>query len=288
MVDGCLAGVVRDGALLRNKRICTRNEDDIATCPLTQQRLGSFIRGDKRTVDVDIKCLTEQSIGKVTGFIWGEEHRCDDHDCVQTTIAEGGGGVELLYGFTIGDIDGDTDCGIFSKLAPEDLCRFFSKICLDIGADDDRAFRQHTAGNRAADTGTSPDHNHNTPRHFLLGWHPLQLRLFQRPILNIEGFFRWQRNVVVAYHLGINIGCGRREVSKACCTIHHVDSIGVELTGHASFRGIFAKAQQPDSGDKNHTRIRATHRRALGLTIGFVVSTVVIRIRWKRSLCSRD
>ena len=67
-----------------------------------------------------------------------------------------------------------------------------------------------------------------------------------------------------------------------------MDGVGVELTGHACFCGIFAKAKEADTWNQNHTWIRATHRRALWLTIGFVVSPVVIRIRWKRSLCSID
>ena len=94
-----------------------------------------------------------------------------------------------------------------------------SAVGAGVGHDDVRAFPREQQRHLAADAAAAADDQHDLAAELGLGGHPLQLRLFERPVLDAERFRSRQRDVVVElFELAACSGrraCGRAPAS-AC------------------------------------------------------------------------
>ncbi len=85
------------------------------------------------------------------------------------------------------------------------------------------------------------------------------LRLFERPVLDAEGFAGRKRDVVVVHseEVGRDAGGGLRNsiaglaVAKSARALHDADGIRVELAGDTGLSLILAEREHADAGDQN-------------------------------------
>ncbi len=102
--------------------------------------------------------------------------------------------------------------------------------------------------------------------------HPLELGLLERPVLDAELLRLVDRGV-------------RREALGAA---HHVDRVGVELTGDAGGLLVLAVAEHADAGHQHDERVGATDRRRLGGRVAVVVALVVLAVGHRELLEAGD
>ena len=133
---------------------------------------------------------------------------------------------------------------------------------VEIDAHDVRALSPEAVRGFLADAGAGADHDHDLARQFLLGGHALELRLFQQPILDVEGLLLRQRNIFID-------GLG---------AAHDFDGAIVEFSGHAALRLVLAPRNHAEARDQHDGRIRVAHRRRVGVFALGVVGRVVLAV----------
>ena len=120
------------------------------------------------------------------------------------------------------------------------------------------------------DAAASADHDDDLAAEFLLGRHPLQLGLLERPVLDAEGLGPRQRDVVVerlevARLLGPThlrqLTLDRAFVLERVRARHHVNRVDEELGRDARFALVLAEPEQSEAGHDDHRGIRVAELR---------------------------
>ena len=118
---------------------------------------------------------------------------------------------------------------------------------IQIDADDVRAILHQAMRGFLADAGTGADDDGDLPRQFLLRGHALELRLLQKPVLDIESFLLRQRDVFV----------------DRLRAAHHFHRAVVKLRRNADLTFVLSPSDHAQAGDQDHRRIRIPHRRRI-------------------------
>ena len=126
-----------------------------------------------------------------------------------------------LHAVGVGDVRGDADRDIRAAQLGRGGLRLLE---VEVGDDDARAFGGEAGRDGLADAGCRAGDERDAALVGLRLRHPLQLRLFERPVLDAE-------------LLGVrDRGVGRERLGAA----HHVDRVEVELAGDAG--GLLVRA----------------------------------------------
>src|SRR6185437_16405992 len=112
--------------------------------------------------------------------------------------------------------------------------------------------------NLAADAAASADDESNLAGELFLRWLAANLGLFERPVLNAEGFARRERDVVVVNGevAGRNTFGGLRHfraslaIAQRTSALHDPNSIGVELARNAGLGLVLAEGEHADAGEQ--------------------------------------
>ena len=107
----------------------------------------------------------------------------------------------------------------------------------------------------------APDDHDDPPIELLLRRQPPELRLFEEPVLDVEGLLLVHRLVSVD-RLG---------------TAHDLDGAVVELGGDPRLALVLPPGDHPQPGDQHHGRVGIAHRRRIGTLAALVVGLVVLR-----------
>ena len=127
-------------------------------------------------------------------------------------------------------------------------------------------------GGGLPDSRSRPHHGHDLPIELLLGRQAAQLRLLERPVLDVEGLLLVHRLVLVD-------GLG---------SAHHLDGAVVELRGDPRLALVLPPRDHAQPGDQDHRGVGVAHgRRVLALAavvVGRVVATVALQAFRERRL----
>ncbi len=145
------------------------------------------------------------------------------------------------------------------KLLAKPACGLRQRRLVDIGQHDAGAFAQQPRGDGAADAaGAAGDQRDAAGQRFRLR-HALQLRFFQQPVFDVEGFLLRQAD----------IGIDQRRAA------HHVDGVDIELAGDARGRLVLGEGDHADARHQIDHRVGIAHRRAVGALAAVVVGGIV-------------
>ena len=99
-------------------------------------------------------------------------------------------------------------------------------------------------------------------REFLFRRHPLQFRLLQQPVFDVEGFLLRQRNVLV----------------NRLRAAHDLDGAVVKFRRYARFAFVLAPGNHAQAGNQNDGRIRIAHGRRVGMLAALVIIRVILPV----------
>ncbi len=116
-----------------------------------------------------------------------------------------------------------------------------------------------------ADARTRANHDDDLPREFFFRRHALQLRFFEQPVFDVEGFLLRQRDILV----------------NRLRAAHDFDGAVVKFRRDPRLGFVLAPRDHAEAGDQHHGRVRIAHRGRIGVLALVVIRRVILAILHK-------
>ena len=278
MVGGGLRGVVGDRTLLGYSGVGAGGQDEVAAETLFLPGLEGFVGDEVAAGDIEGEGEGPLIVRDMTRGVRGDEDAGGNADGVETTVSERDLVEHLADRGAIHDVPrepdgwaavgkaGAGDADARAELIGDLFGSALRSLDVLVDAHDVSAFLDEAMGGLLADAGAGADDDDDLTGEFLLGRHALQLRFFEQPVLDVEGFLLRQGDVLVD-------GFG---------ATHDFDGAVIELRRDAGFGLVLTPSDHTEAGDEDDGRVRVAHRRRVRALAGVVIGSVVLTVLLKR------
>ena len=262
---GRLCGAVGGGTRRGGEAVLGGDEDDRPPQPLRPEQAEGLAGDEEVAGGEDVDIARPHGERGVLDRGRGGDSGVGDQDVEPAKLGAGGGEARLDGGL-VGHVDLDRAHLVVAEGLGEARLGLVERRLVDVGKHDAGAFLQQPQGNRPTDPAAAAGDEGDASRHRLGPWHPLQLRLLQKPVLDVERLLLGQALV------GVD---GRGAA-------HHVDGVDVELGGDPRRRLVAGERDHAHAGHEVDDGVGVAHGRRVVVPAAFVVAGVIGPVGLKR------